>query len=104
MFRPLETTREPQISLFFLNHTAILRPLRNYDKGFRRRYGIYMEWLSHIRTRDHPNLSDARRANALADLLNWIYTEGQQIGGQEGYSELPQQLLAKVKAKASSMG
>ena len=48
-------------------------------------------------------ISDARRADALADLLNWIYTEGQQIGGQEGYTELPQQLLAKVKAKASSM-
>jgi len=55
-------------------------------------------WL-YVRT----GISDARRASALTDLLNWIYTDGQQIGGQEGYSELPQQLLAKVKAKASSL-
>jgi phosphate transport system substrate-binding protein len=55
-------------------------------------------WL-YVRT----GVPDARRADALADLLNWIYTEGQQIGGQEGYTELPQQLLAKVKAKASSL-
>ena len=55
-------------------------------------------WL-YVRT----GIPDARRANALADLLNWIYTEGQDIGGQEGYTELPQQLLAKVKAKAGSM-
>jgi phosphate transport system substrate-binding protein len=55
-------------------------------------------WL-YVRT----GISDARRASALADLLNWIYTDGQQIGGQEGYSELPPQLLAKVRTKASSL-
>jgi phosphate transport system substrate-binding protein len=47
--------------------------------------------------------SDPRRASALADLLNWIYTDGQQLEGQEGYSELPQQMLAKVRAKANSL-
>jgi phosphate transport system substrate-binding protein len=47
--------------------------------------------------------SDSRRAAALADFLNWVYTDGQQIAGQEGYSELPQQLLAKVRAKANSL-
>jgi phosphate transport system substrate-binding protein len=55
-------------------------------------------WL-YVRT----GISDARRTSALVDLLNWIYTDGQQIGGQEGYSELPQQLLVKVKAKANSL-
>jgi phosphate transport system substrate-binding protein len=47
--------------------------------------------------------SDSRRAAALADFLNWVYTDGQQIAGQEGYSELPQQLLTKVRAKANSL-
>jgi len=55
-------------------------------------------WL-YVRT----GISDVRRASGLADLLNWIYTDGQQLAGQEGYSELPQQLLAKVKAKAVSL-
>ena len=48
-------------------------------------------------------VSDARRVSALADFLNWIYTDGQQLASQEGYSELPQQLLAKVKARANSL-
>jgi phosphate transport system substrate-binding protein len=47
--------------------------------------------------------SDSRRAVALADFLNWVYTEGQQIAGQEGYSELPQQMLTKVRVKANSL-
>lgn len=55
-------------------------------------------WI-YVRT----GIPDARRAIALADFLNWVYTDGQLIGGQEGYSELPQPLLAKVKAKANSL-
>jgi phosphate transport system substrate-binding protein len=47
--------------------------------------------------------SDARRAGALGDFLNWAYTDGELLAGQEGYSELPQQLLAKVRAKAKSL-
>jgi phosphate transport system substrate-binding protein len=47
--------------------------------------------------------SDARRAAALGEFLNWAYTDGELLAGQEGYSELPQQLLAKVKAKATSL-
>jgi len=47
--------------------------------------------------------SDSRRASATADLLKWVFTEGEQLGRQEGYSELPEQLLAKVKAKASAL-
>jgi phosphate transport system substrate-binding protein len=46
--------------------------------------------------------SDARRAAALADLLNWVYTDGQKLAAQEGYAALPPPLLAKVKAKVGS--
>jgi len=47
--------------------------------------------------------SDARRAGALGDFLSWAYSDGELLAGQEGYSELPQQLLAKVRAKANSL-
>ena len=47
--------------------------------------------------------SDARRAGALGDFLSWAYTDGELLAGQEGYSELPQQLLTKVRAKANSL-
>jgi phosphate transport system substrate-binding protein len=47
--------------------------------------------------------ADARRAAALGDFLNWVYTDGEQLAGQEGYSELPQQMLAKVRSKANSL-
>src|SRR2546422_4379065 len=55
-------------------------------------------WL-YLRT----SASDARRATALADLLNWMYSDGQMLAAQEGYAELPQPLLAKVKARVSSL-
>jgi phosphate transport system substrate-binding protein len=55
-------------------------------------------WL-YLRT----SVSDGRRATALADLLNWMYTDGQELAAQEGYSELPAPLLAKVKAKVSAL-
>ena len=47
--------------------------------------------------------SDPRRAGALGDFLSWAYTDGELLAGQEGYSELPQQLLTKVRAKANSL-
>lgn len=47
--------------------------------------------------------SDARRAGALGDFLSWAYSDGELLAGQEGYSELPQQLLTKVRAKAKSL-
>jgi phosphate transport system substrate-binding protein len=47
--------------------------------------------------------SDSRRAAAMANLLEWMFTDGEQLAAQEGYSELPQQLLAKVKAKVNSL-
>src|SRR5712692_10074712 len=56
-------------------------------------------WL-YLRTHS----DDARRAAALADLLNWMFTDGQQLAAQEGYSELPQPLLAKVKTRVNPCG
>jgi len=47
--------------------------------------------------------TDSARAAALVDLLNWIYTDGQQFAVQEGYSELPPQLLAAVRKKAKDL-
>ena len=47
--------------------------------------------------------TDSRRQSALADLLNWMFTSGQQIADQVGYSELPPPLLAKVRAKVDSV-
>jgi phosphate transport system substrate-binding protein len=47
--------------------------------------------------------SDAKRAAALSDFLNWAYSDGELLAGQEGYSELPQQLLTKVRAKANAL-
>jgi len=47
--------------------------------------------------------SDQLRTAALSDLLNWVYTDGQQLAEQEGYSPLPKQLLAKVKDKVNSL-
>jgi phosphate transport system substrate-binding protein len=47
--------------------------------------------------------TDAARAAALGDLLDWIYTEGQQFAGQEGYSELPPSLLEAVRKKTKDV-
>jgi phosphate transport system substrate-binding protein len=47
--------------------------------------------------------TDSRRASAITDLLNWIFHDGQQLGRDEGYGELPEQLLTKVQAKANSL-
>jgi phosphate transport system substrate-binding protein len=48
-------------------------------------------------------LSDSSRTAALNDLLNWVYTDGQQFAGQEGYSALPGPLLAAVRKKVKSL-
>ena len=47
--------------------------------------------------------SDSARANALADLLDWIYTDGQRFAAQEGYAELPSPLLAAVRKKIKEL-
>jgi phosphate transport system substrate-binding protein len=46
--------------------------------------------------------TDSARAAALGDLLDWIYTDGQQSAVQEGYSPLPPELLAAVRKKVKS--
>src|SRR5208282_4406423 len=44
-------------------------------------------WI-YLRTKS----ADPARGAALSDFLEWIYTDGQQFAGQEGYSELPRPL------------
>ncbi len=41
--------------------------------------------------------SDSSRAAALRNLLEWIYSDGQQFAAQEGYSELPPALLGAAR-------
>jgi ABC-type phosphate transport system substrate-binding protein len=50
-----------------------------------------------------PPSSDPTRATALHDLLDWIYSDGQQYALQEGYAELPTPLLAAVKKKIKEL-
>lgn len=59
---------------------------------------VSFTWL-YLRTAS----SDPARATALSDLLNWMFSEGQSIASQEGYSELPPPLLKKVRNKANSL-
>jgi len=47
--------------------------------------------------------TDSSRAAALGELLDWMYTEGQQFAVQEGYSELPSPLLAAVRKKTKEL-
>jgi len=47
--------------------------------------------------------SDAARAEGMHDLLDWIYSEGQQFAAQEGYSELPSPLLVEVRKKVRQL-
>jgi phosphate transport system substrate-binding protein len=56
-------------------------------------------WL-YLRSRVSP---DARRVAALSNFLTWMFTDGQQYVGEEGYPELPQTMLTKVKAKVSTL-
>jgi len=49
------------------------------------------------------SISDPKRAAALGDFLKWAYSDGELLAGQEGYSELPQQLLTKVRQRAASI-
>lgn len=47
--------------------------------------------------------SDPRRRAALIYWLNWIFSTGQQIAKDQGYSQLPPQLLEKVKARVKTL-
>ena len=47
--------------------------------------------------------SDVKRAGALSEFLGWVYSDGQKLADQDGYSGLPPELLAKVKAKVATL-
>ena len=47
--------------------------------------------------------TDSVRAATLSDFLNWIYTDGQRFAVQEGYAELPPQLLAALRTKIKDL-
>jgi phosphate transport system substrate-binding protein len=49
------------------------------------------------------SMSDATRSAALRDFLDWVYTDGQKLASQEGYSQLPPELLSAVRKKAKEM-
>ncbi|MGD0212290.1 MAG: phosphate ABC transporter substrate-binding protein PstS [Terriglobales bacterium] len=46
---------------------------------------------------------DSAHAAAINNLLEWIYTDGQQFAVQEGYAELPAPLLAALRTKAKDL-
>jgi phosphate transport system substrate-binding protein len=46
---------------------------------------------------------DADRGRAVADYLDWVYTDGQKIAQDQGYATLPHDLLVKVAAKAATV-
>lgn len=47
--------------------------------------------------------SDPERGRAVAAYLKWIYTSGQTIAQEKGYAILPEDVLAKVAAKAATV-
>ena len=46
---------------------------------------------------------DSQRGHAVAEYLKWVYTSGQKMAQEAGYSPLPDELLAKVLAKAATI-
>ena len=55
-------------------------------------------WI-YLRTKS----TDSARAATLSNLLNWIYTDGQQFAVQEGYAELPPPLLEALRKKVKDL-
>ena len=51
------------------------------------------DWL-YLRT----NISDVKREAALQQFLTWVFSQGQRVALESGYSELPPPLLAKINA------
>jgi phosphate transport system substrate-binding protein len=43
---------------------------------------------------------DPQRGRAVVEYLKWVYTSGEKIAQEQGYPPLPEELLAKVMAKA----
>jgi len=46
---------------------------------------------------------DAQRGRAVAEYLRWVYTSGEKMAQEQGYSPLPEELLAKVMTKAETI-
>jgi phosphate transport system substrate-binding protein len=46
---------------------------------------------------------DSQRGRVVAEYLRWVYTSGEKIAQQQGYPPLPEELLAKVMAKAETI-
>jgi phosphate transport system substrate-binding protein len=46
---------------------------------------------------------DPERGSAIADYLRWVYSDGQRIAQERGYATLPNALLSKVAASASTV-
>ncbi len=46
---------------------------------------------------------DSTRAAAVANLLSWIYSDGQGIAEQQGYTALPPQLLTEARRKIANL-
>ena len=46
---------------------------------------------------------DASRTEAIGSFLSWIYSDGQSIAEDQGYTRLPSQLLAEVKKQIASV-
>jgi phosphate transport system substrate-binding protein len=47
--------------------------------------------------------SDPARAAALTNFLDWMFTNGQQLGARLGYSELPVRLRETARTKVNSL-
>ena len=47
--------------------------------------------------------SDSSRAASLDNLLEWVFSNGQTVAEQQGYTGLPRPLLAEVKKKLNSL-
>jgi len=46
---------------------------------------------------------DSQRGRAVEEYLKWVYSSGQKLAQDEGYPPLPEELLAKVAAKAATI-
>ena len=46
---------------------------------------------------------DSQRGRAVAEYLRWVYTSGEKMAHDQGYSPLPGDLLAKVMTKAATI-
>jgi phosphate transport system substrate-binding protein len=47
--------------------------------------------------------TDIKRVAALQDFLSWVFSEGQKIAVEQGYSELPGPLLTKINVRIKTL-